>query len=111
MNCIIIEENVEDLKNLVSKIGMFSNLHLIGRFSNYIDAKHHINKNSIDIIIIEISKNHESCFSFLDSLTKNIKIIFMSHDTQFAFRTFNYNCIITLKNQSLTIDLKKLLIS
>jgi len=97
MNCIIIEENVEDLKNLVSKIGMFSNLHLIGRVSNYIDAKHHINKNSIDIIIIEISKNHESCFSFLDSLTKNIKIIFMSHDTQFAFRTFNYNCIDYLK--------------
>jgi len=97
MNCVIIDENVEDLKNLVSKIGMFSNLHLVGRFSNYIDAKHHINKNSIDIIVIEISKNPESCFSFLDSLTKNIKIIFTSHDTQFAFRTFNYNCIDFLK--------------
>jgi len=39
MNCVIIDENVEDLKNLVSKINVFSNLHIVGQFSNYIDAK------------------------------------------------------------------------
>ena len=97
MNCVVIDENIEDLKSLVTKINLFPNLHLVGQFSNYIDAKHHINQNPIDIIIIDINNNHESCFSFLDTLTKNTKIIFTSHDTQFAFRTFNYNCIDYLK--------------
>ena len=97
MNCIVINENIEDLKSLVTKINVFPNLHLVGQFSNYIDAKHHINQNPIDIIIIDINNNHESCFSFLDTLIKNIKIIFTSHDSQFAFRTFNYNCIDYLK--------------
>ena len=97
MNCVVIDENIEDLKSLVTKINVFPSLHIVGRFSNYIDAKLHINKNQVDIIIIEISKDHESCFSFLDSLTKNIKIIFTSHDAQFAFRAFNYNCVDYLK--------------
>ena len=97
MNCVVIDENIEDLKSLVTKINVFPSLHIVGRFSNYIDAKLHINKNQVDIIIIEISKDHESCFSFLDSLTKNIKIIFTSHDVQFAFRAFNYNCADYLK--------------
>ena len=97
MNCVVIDENIEDLKSLVTKINVFPNLHLVGQFSNYIDAKHHINQNPIDIIIIDINNNHESCFSLLDTLTKNIKIIFTSHDSQFAFRTFNYNCIDYLK--------------
>ena len=47
--------------------------------------------------ILEINNDHENCFSFLDSLTKNIKIIFISYDTEFAFRAFNYNCIDYLK--------------
>ncbi len=97
MNCIVINENIEDLKSLVTKINVFPNLYLVGQFSNYIDAKHHINQNPIDIIIIDINNNHESCFSFLDTLKKNIKIIFTSHDSQYAFRTFNYNCIDYLK--------------
>ena len=97
MNCIVIDENIEDLKSLVTKINLFPSLNMVGRLSNYIDAKLHVNKNQVDIIIVEISKDHESCFSILDSLTKNIKIIFTSHDTQFAFRAFNYNCIDYLK--------------
>ena len=37
MNCIVINENIEDLKSLVTKINVFPNLHLVGQFSNYID--------------------------------------------------------------------------
>ncbi|MDA9357052.1 LytTR family DNA-binding domain-containing protein, partial [Flavobacteriaceae bacterium] len=41
------------------------------------------------------------------SLTKNIKIIFISYDTEFAFRAFNYNCIDYLKKPILNDRLKK----
>ena len=46
MNCVVIDENIEDLKSLVTKINVFPSLHIVGRFSNYIDAKLLINKNS-----------------------------------------------------------------
>ena len=81
MNCVVIDENIEDLKSLVTKINAFPSLHIVGRFSNYIDAKLHINKNQVDIIIIEIGKDHESCFSFLDSLTIRPHIFFIDVGT------------------------------
>jgi DNA-binding LytR/AlgR family response regulator len=45
---------------------------------------------------VKIAFNQQKSIYFI-YITKNIKIIFTSHDTQFAFRTFNYNCIDYLK--------------
>ena len=66
MNCIIIDENIEDLKLIDSKLNNFSSLQVVGKFSNYIDAKLYIVKNSVDLIIIEVGLEHENCFNFLD---------------------------------------------
>ena len=107
MNCIIIDENIEDLRLIDFKLNDFSSLQVVGKFSNYIDAKLYIVKNSVDLIIIEVGLEHENCFSFLDSLTENLKIIFTSYDTEFAFRSFNYNCIDYLKKPIQTDRLKK----
>ena len=81
MNCIIIDENIEDLNLIDLKLKQFSNLQVVEKFSNFIDAKLYIVKNSVDLIIIEIGVEHENCFSFLDSLTENLKIIFTSYTT------------------------------
>ena len=107
MNCIIIDENIEDLNLIDLKLKQFSNLQVVERFSNFIDAKLYITKNSVDLIIIEIGVEHENCFSFLDSLTENLKIIFTSYNTEFAFRSFNYNCIDYLKKPVQNDRLKK----
>ena len=107
MNCIIIDENIEDLNLIDLKLKQFSNLQVVEKFSNFIDAKLYIVKNSVDLIIIEIGVEHENCFSFLDSLTENLKIIFTSYNTEFAFRSFNYNCIDYLKKPIQDDRLKK----
>ena len=107
MNCIIIDENIEDLRLIDFKLNDFSSLQVVGKFSNYIDAKLYIVKNSVDLIIIEVGLEYENCFSFLDSLTENLKIIFTSYDTEFAFRSYNYNCIDYLKKPIQIDRLKK----
>ena len=78
-NLIILKQALYKAKLIDSKLNNFSSLQVVGKFSNYIDAKLYIVKNSVDLIIIEIGVEHENCFSFLDSLTENLKIIFIRH--------------------------------
>jgi DNA-binding LytR/AlgR family response regulator len=97
MNCVLIDENISDLNSLNLMIKKYANIKIVGKFSSTIDAKVYIEKNSIDLIFLNIGKDYENSFSFLDNLKDRIKIIFTSYNTDLAFRSFNYNCLDYLK--------------
>ena len=92
-NCIIIDqdpENLEILKKLIEKQTSFS---VLSCFDNFIDSKHSLNYNNIDVIFISFSLPKFDPFVFLDSLKSDPKIVFISNQTEHAFKSFEYNTL------------------
>ena len=92
-NCIIIDqdpENLEILKKLIEKQTSFS---VLSCFDNFIDSKHSLNYNNIDVIFISFSLPKFDPFVFLDSLNSDPKIVFISNQTEHAFKSFEYNTL------------------
>ena len=92
-NCIIIDqdpENLEILKKLIEKQTSFS---VLSCFDNFIASKHSLNYNNIDVIFISFSLPKFDPFVFLDSLKSDPKIVFISNQTEHAFKSFEYNTL------------------
>ncbi len=92
-NCIIIDqdpENLEILKKLIEKQTFFS---VLSCFDNFVDSKHFLNSINIDVIFISFSLPKFDPFVFLDSLNSDPKIVFISNQTEYAFKSFQYNTL------------------
>ena len=92
-NCIIIDqdpENLEILKKLIEKQTSFS---VLSCFDNFIDSKHFLNSINIDVIFISFSLPKFDPFVFLDSIKSDSKIVFISNQTEHAFKSFEYNTL------------------
>jgi len=92
-NCIIIDqdlENLEILKKLIEKQTSFS---VLSCFDNFIDSKHSLNSNNIDVVFISFSLPEFDPFVFLDSINSDSKIVFISNQTEHAFKSFQYNTL------------------
>ena len=92
-NCIIIDqdpENLEILKKLLEKQTSFS---VLSCFDNFIDSKHFLNSINIDVIFISFSLPEFDPFVFLDSIKSDSKIVFISNQTEHAFKSFEYNTL------------------
>ncbi len=92
-NCIIIDqdpENLEILKKLLEKQTSFS---VLSCFDNFIDSKHFLNSINIDVIFISFNLPEFDPFVFLDSIKSDSKIVFISNQTEHAFKSFEYNTL------------------
>lgn len=92
-NCIIIDqdpENLEILKKLLEEQTSFS---VLSCFDNFIDSKHFLNSINIDVIFISFSLPEFDPFVFLDSIKSDSKIVFISNQTEHAFKSFEYNTL------------------
>ena len=61
---IILKQALYKAKLIDSKLNDFSSLQVVGKFSNYIDAKLYIVKNSVDLIIIELGLRTKIALAF-----------------------------------------------
>ena len=92
-NCIIIDqdpENLEILKKLLEEQTSFS---VLSCFDNFIDSKHFLNSINIDVIFISFNLPEFDPFVFLDSIKSDSKIVFISNQTEHAFKSFEYNTL------------------
>ena len=92
-NCIIIDqdpENLEILKKLLEEQTSFS---VLSCFDNFIDSKHFLKTINIDVIFISFNLPEFDPFIFLDSIKSDSKIVFISNQTKHAFKSFEYNTL------------------
>jgi len=92
-NCIIIDqdpENLEILKKLLEEQTSFS---VLSCFDNFIDSKHFLKTINIDVIFISFNLPEFDPFVFLDSIKSDSKIVFISNQTEHAFKSFEYNTL------------------
>mgnify|MGYP006427182541 CR=1 FL=1 len=92
-NCIIIDQdpkNLEILKILIEKQTSFS---ILSCFDNFNDSKHFLNSINVDVIFIAFSLPEFDPFIFLDSIKSDSQIVFISNQTEHAFKSFEYNAL------------------
>lgn len=91
--CIIIDhdsKNLEILKILLEKSKKFT---ILSSFDNFKDSKEFLSSISVDLIFIGFTLPVFSPFNFLDSLKSNPLIVFISDQTEHAFKSFDYNTL------------------
>jgi two-component system LytT family response regulator len=83
------------------------NLHLIGDFSNAIEAKGAMSINTVDLIFLDIEMGDGTGFDFLQKVpTHNFQLIFSTSFNHFAIKAFKYSAIDYLLKPVDVIDLQ-----
>jgi DNA-binding LytR/AlgR family response regulator len=67
------------------------NLHLVGDFSNAIEAKSCMSIYNVDLIFLDIEMPVISGFDFLDGLKTKPQIIFVTSKAEYAMKAFDYD--------------------
>ena len=92
-NCIIIDRDSENLKILKKLLEKQTSFSVLSCFDNFIDSKHFLNSINIDVVFISFSLPEFDPFVFLDSIKSDSKIVFISNQTEHAFKSFEYNTL------------------
>lgn len=91
LNCIVVDDSSLQRIIITKLIDKHPNLHLIGDFSNAIEAKGCLTQHQVDLIFLDIEMPVISGFEFVDGLQSNPQIIFITAKAEYAMKAFDYN--------------------
>lgn len=104
MNCIIIDDEAL-ARTVVAKLcSKFPQLDVIEEFSNAIDAIKFLNKDSVDIIFLDIHMPGFTGFDFIQTLKYEPKIVLTTSDTNFALDAYEYDTVIDYLVKPITLE-------
>jgi two-component system LytT family response regulator len=90
LNCLVIEDSAVQRMIVVKLIHNNPQLHLVGDFSNAIEARNCMNIHDVDLIFLDIEMPVINGFSFLEGLKTKPQIIFVTAKAEYALRAFDY---------------------
>ena len=91
LNCIVVDDSSLQ-RNIITKlVEKHPNLHLIGDFSNAIEAKAYMNLHNVDLVFLDIEMPVINGFDFVDGLQIKPQIIFITAKADYAIKAFDYN--------------------
>ncbi len=91
LNCVVVDDSSIQRMIISKLVNNHPNLHLIGDFSNAIEAKGAMSINNIDLIFLDIEMPVISGFDFLDGLKTKPQIIFITSKAEYAMKAFDYD--------------------
>lgn len=93
LNCYVVDDSNIQRLAIVKMIESHPNLNLVGEFSNAVETKAAIKDNPVDLIFLDIEMPILSGFDLLDDMTEKPGIIFVTGQTKYAFKAFDYAAI------------------
>jgi DNA-binding LytR/AlgR family response regulator len=93
MKCIIIEDQLPAQRVLKKYIEDLGSLELVGTFSNALEAIQFLNKESVDLIFLDIHLPKLSGIDFLKTLPKRPKIILTTAFSEYALEGFELDVV------------------
>ncbi len=90
LNCVVVDDSSIQRMITSKLINNHTNLHLIGDFSNAIEAKSFISINNVDLLFLDIEMPVINGFDFLDGLKTKPQIIFITSKAEYAMKAFDY---------------------
>ncbi len=97
LKTVIVDDSDTQRMTLRKLIESHPNLTLVGDFHNGIVALNGIQKNQVDLILLDIEMPIVSGFDLLDSLSTPPQIILVSKKPDYALKAFDYNITDYLK--------------
>lgn len=88
IKCIAIDDEPHALRQLAEYIEAVPYLSLEGSFESAFDACNFLHDNAIDLIFIDINMPDINGIDFVKSLSKNVKIVFITAHSEFAYEGF-----------------------
>ena len=91
LNCVVVDDSSIQRMIMAKLVNNHPNLHLIGDFSNAIEAKSCMTVHDVDLIFLDIEMPVISGFDFLDGLKIKPQIIFVTSKAEYAMKAFDYD--------------------
>jgi two-component system, LytTR family, response regulator len=91
LNCVVVDDSSIQRMVIAKLVNNHQHLHLIGDFSNAIEAKNCISIHTIDLIFLDIEMPVINGFDFLDGLKSKPQIIFITSKAEYAMKAFDYD--------------------
>lgn len=88
IKCIAIDDEPHALRQLAEYIEAVPYLSLEGSFESAFDACNFLHDNAIDLIFVDINMPDINGIDFVKSLSKNVKIVFITAHSEFAYDGF-----------------------
>lgn len=88
IKCIAIDDEPHALRQLAEYIEAVPYLSLEGTFESAFDAYNFLHDNAIDLIFVDINMPDMNGIDFVKSLSKNVKIVFITAHSEFAYEGF-----------------------
>lgn len=88
IKCIAIDDEPHALRQLAEYIEAVPYLSLEGTFESAFDAYNFLHDNAIDLIFVDINMPDINGIDFVKSLSKNVKIVFITAHSEFAYEGF-----------------------
>lgn len=103
LNCIVVDDSSIQRMIIAKLVNNHPNLHLIGDYSNAIEARSFMSVHDMDLIFLDIEMPVTSGFDFLDGLKIKPQIIFITSKAEYAIKAFDYDATDYLQ-KPITID-------
>ncbi|WP_430909537.1 LytR/AlgR family response regulator transcription factor [Maribacter sp. 2-571] len=94
MNCIIIDDEATARAVVTQLCEQLPEMDVIATFDNAIDAIKFLNRESIDVIFLDIHMPGFTGFDFVQTLKDPPKIVLITSDTNFAIDAYEYETIV-----------------
>ncbi|MDP5078717.1 MAG: LytTR family DNA-binding domain-containing protein [Nonlabens sp.] len=93
LNCYVVDDSSIQRLAIVKMIENHPNLKLVGEFSNAVETKAAIKDAQVDLIFLDIEMPILTGFDLLDDITEKPGVIFVTGQTKYAFKAFDYAAI------------------
>lgn len=91
LNCVVVDDSSIQRMIIAKLVNNHQSLHLIGDFSNAIEARSCMSIHNVDLIFLDIEMPVISGFDFLDGLKVKPQIIFITSKAEYAMKAFDYD--------------------
>ncbi|WP_194850409.1 LytR/AlgR family response regulator transcription factor [Nonlabens antarcticus] len=93
LKCFVVDDSSIQRLAIVKLIENHPNLKLIGEYSNAIETKTAIKDAGVDLIFLDVEMPILTGFDLLDDITEKPGVIFVTGQTKYAFKAFDYSAI------------------
>jgi two-component system, LytTR family, response regulator len=91
LNCVVVDDSTVQRMVIAKLVNNHPNLHLVGDFSNAIEAKNCLTVHTVDLIFLDVEMPVISGFDFIDGMRVKPQIIFITSKAEYALKAFEYD--------------------
>ena len=101
---IIVDDELMAREILLALCEQHEDIEVVASFPNAIEAIKFLNKEQVDLILLDIHMPDFTGFDFIQTLKNPPRVIMTTSDTNFALTAFEYDCIVDYLVKPVTFE-------